>query len=163
RTLREVEYRIEVPSGLQGLNREYGQVLRHVVAEHRAEDANVEAAAVADAQHRVLRDLVGDAHARRQVVERAFDVEIKAHARTAPDQHLTGIGVDEAALTRTSHGLRTIDFPAQAVVDRQFPRGLPLILSVEEPSVLLFLRIGDTADIALEHAYVTEQEGRQRR
>ena len=163
RPLRKVEDRVEVARRLQRLNRQHRQVLRHVVPEDRAEDADVVAAAVAHAQHGVVGDAVGDAQARRKRVERAFDVEIETDALAAGDQHLAGVDVDEAALARAGHGLRTIDLPAQAVVDRQLPRRLPLILPVEEPAILPFLGIRDAADVALEDAHVAEQERRQRR
>ena len=163
RSLREVEDRIEVARRLQRLDRQHGQVLRDVVAEDRTEDADVVAAAVAHAQHGLLGDAIGQAQARRQRGERAFDVEIEADALAAGDQHLAGVDVDEAALARAGHRLRAIDLPAQAVVDRQLARRLPLILTVEEQAVLPLLGVRDAADIALEDADVAEQERRQRR
>ena len=86
--------------------RQHRQVLRHVVAEDRTEDPDVVAAAVAHAQHGVVGDAVGDAEARRERRERAFDVEIETDALAAGDQHLASVDVDEAAFARAGHGLR---------------------------------------------------------
>ena len=128
------------------------------MAEDRTEDAGVVTTAVAETEHRVVGHAVRQAKTRRERGERALDVEVEANALAAGDEHLAGVHVDEAALARSGHGLGTIDLPAQAVVDRQPRRGLPLILSVEEPAILPFFGVGHAADISLEYAHITEQE-----
>jgi len=61
RPIFQVEHRREVLRRIQRLCRQYRQVLGDGVAEDRSEDAEIVAAAVARAEHRLFRELIGDA------------------------------------------------------------------------------------------------------
>ena len=73
-------------------------------------------------------------------------------------QDFAGAQVDEAAFAGAVHGLRTIEFPAQAVVHGQLLGDAPGVLPIEEPAILCLAGIVYGADVALEELHVAQQE-----
>ena len=105
---------------VQRLVGEHRQVLRHVVTEGDAENADVVGAAVARADHGLRIQLVGDADARREVGQRGLDVAVHADAVLAGDHHFARGEVLEAAVVLAVHILREVDLPAHADVHGEF-------------------------------------------
>src|SRR5206468_3589952 len=111
------------------------QVLRHRVAEQRAEDADVVAAPVAGADHQLLIELISDAEARREV-QAVFDAAIERDAADACYLDLACVDVEEAAVAGLIHRLRIDHVQTQAVVERQLAVGAPGVLRIIEMTPL---------------------------
>ncbi len=143
------------------LGGQHRQVLGDRVAERAAEDPEVEAAAVAEADNGFLRSLIGDAEAGSEVLERVLDVAVAPDVAHATHANHAGLEIDPSPGRILGNGLRIIDLPAQAVGDGPLGAGAPGVLAVEEPPMLPFGRVGDAADVAVEEPRVTQEEAGQ--
>src|SRR5262249_34333174 len=68
RTRSERKYAVEIARRVETLRREHRQVLRHRMAENRAEDSDVVAPPIAHTDDGLVLPLVGDAQARREML-----------------------------------------------------------------------------------------------
>ena len=118
------------------MNAEHGQILGHVVAEDRAEYAQVITAAITGPDYSFLIELVGDAKPGSEVGERRGDIQVKSNTLLAGHHDFSSRGIQEAALSGAGHLLRTIDFPAKPIVKGKFLGDAPGVLPEEEPAVL---------------------------
>src|SRR5262249_39773629 len=69
--------------------------------------------------------------------------------------------IGKPALVFSIHGLREINFPAQAVVERQLRSDAPSVLSVEKEPFLPLGGVSTGADVSAEAGDVAEQQGSQ--
>ena len=143
------------------LSRQHGQVLGHAVSKDRAKDADIEAAAIAHANHGLLPPPISNAQPRREILEAVLDVHRRVDATDAGYQDVPGCHVYEPARASRRYGLREINLPAQAIIKRQVRRNTPSILAIEEPPLLSLARVACSAHITLQLADVAEQEGSQ--
>ena len=124
-----------------------------------AEDADVEAAAIAEANDGLGIELVSDTDARRERLVGIVDIAVESDVAVAGDADDALVEVGETALALTVDVFGIVDFPAQAVVKGQLGADAPGVLTVEEPALLALSCVQAGADETLEFVYVAEQEG----
>src|SRR5690348_6793295 len=90
---------------------EYGQVLGHHVSEVGAENSHVKATSVADAHHRLLSELVGNAYPRSECAQVAVDVSVQSVRSLACYADYTLGDVGKTSKVLASHHFRGIVFP----------------------------------------------------
>ena len=158
RTLSQREDREPRVGRVERLIGQNGKVLRDVVAEGNAKDPDIVRAAIPSADDGLRIELVGDSHARGEVLVRRVDVAIQTDAIFTRDHHFTGGEVLEAALVFAVHVLREIDFPTNSVIHGQLRGDAPSVLDVGEEAILAFGRLGGIADVAGEGLDIAKQE-----
>ena len=118
RALGQGEDALEVGGRVQCLARQHRQVLRHAVAEGRAEDADVVAAAVAHPDDGLLVDLVGDAEAGRELILFLMSPFSADAADCRPPSSRPCLEVEEAGVAGLVDRLRHDVLEPDAVVER---------------------------------------------
>ena len=158
RSFRESEYAPGIAGRIELLRHQHRQVLCGRVPEDGTKHSNVKAATVAHAHHRLGRDFVCNAQARRKVGEIILHVSLKVHVAKARHIDQTGTEVHPSPRTLSGHRLGKINIPSQSIVEYQFacdPKG---VLAIEEPSLLPLSGIVNATCKAAELAYVAEEE-----
>src|SRR5262249_38987684 len=133
------------------------------MTEDRTEDPNVEPAPESQPHSGLFSRPIGEADARREEVVCGLNIQVKPDTLRSCDKHFARVDVHEAALSCPGHRLRTIILVAQPIINRQFARRAPVVLTVNEEAILPFFGVRDRADITLEAAHVAKQERSQRR
>src|SRR6266550_326652 len=136
-----------------------GEVLRHSMAEVRAEYADIEAAPVADAYDSLRLQLVRDADTRPECGKIVSYVAVlSVRAETAHSDGPVPIDVSKTSVALGVHGFWEIVLPPDAVSDRQFAAHAELVLGIEEKALLTFGSSLANAGEALEVGNITQQE-----
>src|ERR1700722_7357884 len=160
----EVESRrlVVVGGAVDGLVGQHRQVLRDGMSKERSEDADVVAASVAHANHRLGVYFIGDSKPRGKLFVVVASVSVHADAAVPCHSNHAFRKHREAAVPLTVYILRRVELPAQAVVHGQLLSRAPGVLRVQEIPVLSLNRIlfCGRANISVEGGCFPEQERR---
>src|SRR5580698_3086599 len=132
------------------------------MAEIGTEHANVEPAAVSDAYNGLRIKLIGKAGAWTEGFERVRHAAIEWNAAIASHQQLTIIQVAKTGVALGGDGLGIVNFPAQAVGERELRTDAPGVLGVGEFAPLMTYRLNiGRAHKPLEGSHIAEQHRSQ--
>src|ERR1700722_2919807 len=158
----EVESRrlVVVGGAVDGLVGQHRQVLRDGMSKERSEDADVVAASVAHANHRLGVYFIGDSQPRGKLFVVVASVSVHADATVTCHSNHAFRKHREAAVSLTVYILRRVELPTQTVVDGQLLSRAPGVLRVQEIPVLSLNRIlfCGRANISVEGGCFPEQE-----
>src|SRR5579859_2593440 len=149
------------PAVIETLVGEHRQILRYNMAEDGTEDSDIEAAAIAGANHGLLIDLVGKANPGCDVLEVVGNIHAVIDRAVTCHANLARFQISETALAFAVDGLGRVELPANAKVKGKIWRDAPTVLDVGEDAILRFLGVDRRAYIAAEAGDVAEQEGCQ--
>ena len=115
---------------------EDGQVLGYYVPEVGTEHPDVEASAIAEANHRLRIELISNTDARRKRLIGIVDITVESDRTVAgdPNYALRQVGETTVALAVDVFGI--VDLPTQTIVESQLCADAPRVLTVEEPALL---------------------------
>ncbi len=106
------------------------QVLRDAVAKDRSERSDVEGTAITGADHCFRTRLVSNTQPRSEIGVGITHTAVQRHAVDARNFDFSGVELQPAPVARAGNGLRVIDFPSQAIVDRDARGHPPSVLGV---------------------------------
>src|ERR1700722_11475360 len=104
-------------------------------------------------------NLVRESDPRREIGPALLHIQVRSPGSVAGDADIAGIQVKQTTPALPGDGFRKVHLPAQAVVRGQLARDSPLILSVEEESLLPLLRIRELRLRALIGGGVAQYKG----
>src|SRR5262245_33757169 len=133
------------------------------MAEDGSENADVVAAAIAKANHRLGSCLIGDSNTGSEVLIVGASVSCQIDALLTGDAHLARKRINPTALTGAANGFGLVNLPPKPEVNCQLVRDADSVLSEEEKAWLSFVRVRRNADVASEGGHVAEKKCRQTR
>ena len=133
------------------------------MAEDRPEDADVIAPTIAEPNHCLGINLIGNTQTGSEVLIVSVGVAGQIDAILTSNANFAREGIDPTALTGATNRFGLIDFPPEPEVNGQFVRDPYGVLSEEEKARLSLVRVRRGADVASESAHVAQEKGRQTR
>src|SRR5215472_425129 len=130
------------------------------MAKVRAEHAEIEAPAIPHPHDRLVVQLICEAESWRKSLPCIVDIAVEADTALARHTVHTLNQIRESTVILTIHVLGEINFPSQAIVQRELWRDAPSVLPIIEHTMLPLGGIGGRAHIAVHGGNVTKKECR---
>jgi hypothetical protein len=136
---------------------EHRQVLGNAVAKDRTKGPYIERTAITYPNHGLGTKLIRNAQPRRKIGVRVPHATVEGYAVYTGNFHFSGIQLQPSAISGAGYGLGIVDFPAQAIVDREPGRHTPRVLRVSECACLPLPGMQGAGNIAAERVHLSQQ------